>query len=119
MLRLPYDYKHNVESKSWLSSEDAVKIVHQFNKLCGAGGIQIVGSCNSLVSANHAGHTFGNPCTAECKEMRSPFGFLTKYFGFDYDSKTCDYKFVSIYCQPNNGCFSNGDIYLCFRCMDI
>ncbi|XP_026444569.1 uncharacterized protein LOC113344898 [Papaver somniferum] len=31
-------------------------------------------------------------------------------FGFGYDSKTCDYKFVSVYCQPDVDGYEDMDV---------
>ncbi|XP_026444571.1 F-box/kelch-repeat protein At3g06240-like [Papaver somniferum] len=104
---LPEIIRQKVESKSLISKEDVVKIMYPFKeKPAGDGGgdgIAIVGSCNGLICASHVGYIFyiWNPRTGEYKVIRSPFGFQDRSFGFGYDPKTRDYKFVSIYCHPD------------------
>lgn len=113
---------YSVELKSLIESdEDAVDYMYPFQNPCGDGSIEIVGSCNGLICACHAGCVFyvWNPYTAEYKvilSMESPLGFLTKDsnrrmgygcsdtnigYGFGYDSKSCSYKFVSIFSEPD------------------
>ncbi|XP_026415812.1 F-box/kelch-repeat protein At3g06240-like [Papaver somniferum] len=100
-----YKLRYNVESKSLISSEDAVKIKYPFEEKPRRGddGIIIAGSCNGLICASHAGDIFyiWNPCTGENKVVRPPSGFQHRSFGFGYDSRTRDYKFVSVYCHPD------------------
>ncbi|XP_026458001.1 F-box/kelch-repeat protein At3g23880-like [Papaver somniferum] len=106
MNMLPEIIRQTVESKPLISNEDVVKVMYPFEgkpSHRGGDGITIVGSCNGLICASHARYIFyvWNPCTGEYKVIRSPFGFQNRSFGFGYDSQTCDYKFVSVYCHPD------------------